>query len=149
MNAKTLFARFRDDENGSGFIGAFVVLFAVLTLGGVGVLVDSARIVSAERQASAAAFEAARSGAQAIAVPARRDGTVSLDADSARTAALDAADRLIAGTGATVSSVTVTGDEIVVTITRRVDPWFPLISGKTITVTGRARVLAGISEEGQ
>jgi hypothetical protein len=37
----------------------------------------------------------------------------------------------------------------VVTITRRVDPWFPVISGKTITETGRARLVAGISEEGQ
>ena len=37
----------RDDERGSGFIGAFIVLFSVLTLGGVGVLVDSARIASA------------------------------------------------------------------------------------------------------
>ena len=58
----------------SGFIGAFIVLFGVLTLAGVGVLVDSARIVSAERQASSAAYEAARAGAQAVQVGTVRDG---------------------------------------------------------------------------
>ena len=72
--ARGLLRRFRDDDRGSGFIGAFIVLFAVLTLGGVGVLVDSARIVSAERHASSSAYEAARAGAQAVQVVGARDG---------------------------------------------------------------------------
>ena len=54
------------DERGAGYLAAFIVLFGMLTVGGVGVLVDSARIVSAERHASAAAYEAARAGAQAV-----------------------------------------------------------------------------------
>lgn len=150
MNACGLIARLRRDEDGSGFIGAFIVLFAVLTLGGVGVLADSARIVSAERHASSAAYEAARAGAQAVTISSRRDaGAVVIDPDAARSAALDAAAQLLAGSGASVSSVTVDDDEVVVTITRRVDPWFPVMSGKTIVETGRARIVAGISEEGQ
>ena len=35
------------------------------------------------------------------------------------------------------------------TITRQVDPWFPMISGRTVRETGRARLAVGITEEGQ
>ncbi len=149
MNAGAVLRRFRDDERGAGYIAAFIVLFAVLTLGGVGVIVDSARIVSAQRHASAAAFEAARAGAQALQVGSARDGGASLDPDAARAAALQAAGGLLAGTDATVSDVTVTGDEVVVTVTRRVDPYFPVISGRTVNETGRARILVGVTQEGQ
>ena len=146
---RELLRRLRDDERGSGFIGAFVVLFAILTLGGVGVLVDSARIVSAERHASSAAFEAARAGAQAVQVVGARDGAATIDASGARAAALQAASSLLSGSGATVTDVTVTADEVVVTVSRRVDPWFPVISGRTVLETGRARIIAGITQEGQ
>jgi len=146
---RQLLRRLRDDDRGSGFIGAFIVLFAILTLGGVGVLVDSARIVSAERHASSAAFEAARAGAQAVQVIGARDGAATIDASAARAAALDAASGLLSGSGATVTSVTVTADEVVVTVSRRVDPWFPVMSGRTVLETGRARIIAGITQEGQ
>jgi Flp pilus assembly protein TadG len=149
VNAREVQRRFRDDERGAGYIGAFIVLFAVLTLGGVGVIVDSARIVSAQRQASSVAYEAARAGAQAVQLGTARDGGASLDPDTARSAALEAATGLLAGTDAIVSNVTVTGDEVVVTITRRVDAWFPVISGRTVNETGRARILVGVTQEGQ
>jgi hypothetical protein len=142
-------ARLRDDERGSGYIAAFLVLFAVLTLGGVGVLADSARIAAAERHASSAAFEAARAGAQAIDVGARRDGIIAIDPIAARAAAHDAASKLLADSNATITAVTVDGDEVVVTVTSHVDSWFHVISGRTVTETGRARLVAGITEEGQ
>jgi Flp pilus assembly protein TadG len=149
VSARDLVRRFRDDERGSGYIAAFIILFGVLTVGGVGLIVDSARIVSAQRQASSAAYEAARAGAQAVQVGTVRDGGASLDPDAARAAVLDAATGLLAGTDATVTDVTVTGDEVVVTITRRINPWFPVVSGRTINETGRARILTGVTEEGQ
>ena len=147
--AREVLRRFRDDERGFGFIGAFVVLFAILVLGGVGVLVDSARQVSTQRLASSAAYEAARAGAQAIQVVGARDGAATIDASGARAAALDAAAGLLSGSGATVTSVTVTADEVVVTVSRRVESWFPVLSSRTVVETGRARIVSGITEEGQ
>ena len=114
-----------DDERGSGFLAAFIVLFGTLTLGGVGVLVDSARIVSAERHASSSAFEAARAGAQAINVALRGPAPPTVDPDAARAAALDAATQLGPVPAPTVQAVQVTADEVIVTITNQIDPWFP------------------------
>ena len=141
--------RARSDERGAGYIAAFIVLFGVLTLAGVGVLVDSARIVSAERHASAAAFEAARAGAQAVNVGSSRAGGSTIDAAAAEAAAGRAAASLLAGSDAQLEEITVSSDEIVVTITRQVDPWFPMIEGRTVRETGRARLAVGITQEGQ
>jgi len=146
---RQLARRVRDDDRGSGFLAAFIVLFGTLTLGGVGVLVDSARIVSAERHASASAFEAARAGAQAINGTSMRTGTATIDPDAARAAALAAASQLVAGSDATVQGVEVTADEVIVTITNQVDPWFPVISGRTIVESGRAQIAVGVTQEGQ
>jgi hypothetical protein len=141
-----LWVRVRTDERGAGYLAAFIVLFGTLTLGGIGVLVDSARIVSAERHASAAAYEAARAGAQAVEVGSARGGGAGIDADAAQAAASQAAGGLLAGSDAQLAAVTVTDDEVVVTITRHVDPWFPIISGRTVTETGRARLAVGITQ---
>lgn len=149
MSVGRIVRRFRVDERGVGFVAAFIVLFATLSIGGVGVIVDSARINAAQRQASAAAYEAARAGANAVLLSGVRDGATDLDPIAARAAVLDAANGLLAGTNATVAAVKVTADEVVVTISRRVEPAFPLISARTINETGRARILAGITEEGQ
>jgi hypothetical protein len=147
---RLLWRRVCHDDRGSGYLAAFIVLFPVLTVGGVGVLVDSARIVTAERHASAAAFEAARAGAQAVEVAsARAGGGVDIDAAAARAAAAGAANGLLAGTGAQLQRVGVTGTEVVVTVSRRVDPWFPVIAGRTVTETGRAQLAVGITEAGQ
>ena len=48
-----------------------------------------------------------------------------------------------------MTNVTVTADEVVVTVSRRVDPWFPVMSGRTVVETGRARIVTGITQEGQ
>jgi len=102
-----------------------------------------------ERHASASAFEAARAGAQAIDATTIRAGNATVEPDAARAAALAAASQLIGSSGASVQNVEVTTEEVVVTITTHIDPWFPVISGKTIVETGRARLVPGITEEGQ
>jgi Flp pilus assembly protein TadG len=149
VNITDIVRRFRADERGAGYLAAFIVLFAVLTLGGIGVIVDSARMMSAQRDASSAAYEAARAGAQAVRLGTARGGGATLDPDAARTAAMQAADVLLAGTDAVVSEIKVSVDEVAVTVTRHVDPYFPVISARTVTETGRARILAGITQEGQ
>jgi hypothetical protein len=78
-----------------------------------------------------------------------RDGAATIDATGARAAALDAGAGLLSGSGATVTSVTVTADEVVVTVSRRVESWFPVLSSRTVEETGRARIVSGITEEGQ
>lgn len=141
--------RVRDDDRGAGYMAAFIVLFGTLVLGGVGVLVDSARIIGAERHASASAFEAARAGAQALDGSTLRAGGVAVDATSAEQRAAHAAATLLAGSDAVVESVEVTETEVIVTISRRVDPWFPVLHSRTVRETGRARLAVGIVEEGQ
>src|SRR5215218_2641821 len=110
MSARAVVRRFRDDQRGAGFIAAFIVLFGVLTLAGVGLIVDSARVVSAQRHASAAAYEAARAGANAIQLNVTRGSTTAtIDPTAARAAALDAAISLLAGSDAIVADVAVNG----------------------------------------
>lgn len=149
MSRVRLRSRIRDDDRGAGYLAAFLVLFAVLLVGGVGVLVDSARVISAERHASGAAYEAARAGAQAVNVDSSRGGGVTIDPATATAAARAAASDLVAGSGAQLESVSVTATEVVVTITRQVDPWFPVMSGRTVRESGRARLAVGVVEEGQ
>ena len=137
------------DERGAGYMAAFIVLFGTLTVGGVGLLVDSARIMAAERQTSSSAFEAARAGAQAVDAASTRAGSATLTVDQAQSRAAAAAGTLVSGSGGQVAGVEVTGDEVVVTISRSVDPWFPVVGAATVTETGTARLAVGITEEGQ
>jgi hypothetical protein len=138
------------DDCGSGYMAAFIVLFSMLTFGGVAVVADSGRIVSSERNASAAAFESARAGAQAIDdTTIRTSANASIDPAEAAARARSAAAELLIGSSASVSSVTVDGDQVVVTITDRVDRWFPGLADIEITETGRARLAVGITQEGQ
>jgi Flp pilus assembly protein TadG len=142
-------ARRRADDCGAGYVAAFIVLFAVMVLGGVGVIVDSARFMSAQRHASSVAFEAARAGAQAVQVGSARGGDATIDDAAARIAAIDAARRLLAGSGASVTGVKVTAGEVRVTVTRHVDAWFPLLASRTVLETGTARIVTGVTGEGQ
>ena len=131
-------------------MAAFIVLFSMLTFAGVAVVADSGRIVASEREASAVAFETARAGAQAIDGGAIRDGGgVSLDPAEAAARAQSAAAQLLIGSSASLAGVSVEGDQVVVTVTDRVDRWFPGLADITITETGRARLAVGITEEGQ
>lgn len=138
-----LLQRIRDDERGAGYLGAFIVLFGVLTLAGVGVLFDSARMVSAQRHASAVAFEAARAGAQSIDTATLRSGGSGASPGGAEAAATQAAGALLAGSDAQLQDVTVSGNEVIVTVTRHVEPWFPMLSSETISETASVRIEEG------
>lgn len=126
-------ARLRDDERGAGYLAAFIVLFSVLVVAGVGILVDSARIFSADRQCTSIAFEAARAGANALAADSLYggDGFI-VDPDGAQRAARQAAADFVSAAGATLESVSVDGNQVTVVVSARVDSWFPLISDRTV-----------------
>lgn len=131
-------------------MAAFIVLFSTLTAGGMSVIADSSRIVSAERHATGVSFEAARAGAQAVDEgTVRLAGAATLDPIAAEDAARAAAGQLLIGASATLTSVEIIGDQVVVTITDQVDPWFPGLSNVNVIETGRARLAVGITEEGQ
>lgn len=142
-----LVQRCRRDERGSGYLAAFIVLFSVLVFGGVMILVGSAQVVAARRQATSAAFESARAGAQAVSVASVRDGM--FDVVSVEGAVRQAATTLAEGTGAVVTDVQVVGDEVVVTVRQPVHPLFPLLGVDSVSETGRAQLVLGIEEEGQ
>lgn len=137
------------DDRGSGYVAAFIVLFATLAFGGVAVIADTGRIISADRRASAVAFEAARAAAQTSDTGALRNGGRSLDRIAAEAAARRTATDLLAGSDGTVSRVDVDADQVSVSVTTHVDLWFPGLADLTITQTGRARLAVGITEEGQ
>ena len=112
----SLAARIRDDERGAGYLAAFIVLFSMLGVAGVGILVDGARIVSAERQCTSIALEAARAGANALDPIAVRSGGVLVDPADAQAAASTAAASFVAGSGASLQSVTVNGNRVTVRV---------------------------------
>lgn len=141
--------RLRDDERGAGYVAAFIVLFGVLSVAGVGILVDTARIVSTDRQAASMALEAARAGANAVDAELLRTGTVGLDPAAAQAAASAGAAAFVSGSGATLSSVSVDGARVTVRVSAVVDPWFPVMSTRTVSKTASATATAGITQAGQ
>jgi len=136
---RRLAVRIRDDERGAGYLAAFIVLFSVLVVAGVGILVDSARIFAADRQCTSIAFEAARAGANALSAEAIRDGSIVVDPAAANAAASAAAASFVTTAGATLQSVSVDGDRVTVVVSANVDSWFPLISDRTVTERATAR----------
>jgi hypothetical protein len=139
--------RLRSDDRGAGYLMAFIVLTATLVGAGVSALADAGRVSAAQRYSTSIAYEAARVGAQEIL--AGNGDTFSLDADAARTAAGSAAITLASGSDARLAGVRVDGDEVAVTITYRVDRWFPGLGPVTITEVGTAQFSSGITREGQ
>ena len=138
------------DDRGSGYMAAFLVLFAILATGGIALIADSSRIFAAQRTASGVAFESARAAAQSVDDSSLRSPAApQIDAATAAATARRVADELLNGSNGRVTRVEVRTDEVVVTITSHVDHWFPGVSDATITETGRARLAVGITEEGQ
>lgn len=136
---KRLLVRVRSDDRGAGYLAAFIVLFSTLVVAGAGILVDSARMFAADRQCTSIAFEAARAGANALNADAMRDGAIALDPAQANAAAQSAASAFVAGSGATLQSVSVNGDQVTVVVSANVDPWFPMLSARTVTEEATAR----------
>lgn len=131
-------------------MAAFIVLFSMLTFGAVAVVADTGRVVSAQRSASAVAFESARAGAQRVDSSDLRGGSrPGIDVAGAASTARTAATEMLRGTTGSVTGLEVRGDQIVVTVTTRVDRWFPGLNDHTVTEVGRARLAVGITEEGQ
>ena len=130
--------RVRDDERGAGYLAAFIVLFSVLLIAGVGILVDSARILAADRECSSIAMEAARAGANALDGDLLRSGTVSANPAQAQATAAAAAGAFVSHAGGSLQSVSVSGNRVTVVVTASVSPWFPLMSGRTVSKSATA-----------
>ena len=131
--------RVRQDDRGAGYLAAFIVLFSTLVVAGAGILVDSARLFAADRQCTSIAFEAARAGANALDADALRGGAVMIDGAQAQAAAQAAASAFVSGSGASLQSVTVNGDQVTVVVSANVDPWFPIMSARTVSEQATAR----------
>jgi hypothetical protein len=146
MSAATRFgARVRDDERGAGYVAAFIVLFSTLLLAGVGVLVDSSRFWTAQRQSSSIALEAARAGANAISVPDLYDGAgIHVERAEAQQRAATAAGAFVSRAGATLQSVSVDGNRVTVVVSASVESWFPLMGGRTVTQRASADAVVGL-----
>jgi hypothetical protein len=127
------------DERGAGYLAAFIVLFSVLLIAGVGILVDSARILAADRECSSIAMEAARAGANALDGDLLRQGMLSVNPAQATAAA--AAGAFVSRAGGTLQSVSVSGSRVTVVVSASVNPWFPLMSGRTVSKTATANAM--------
>jgi hypothetical protein len=133
--------RIRDDKRGAGYLGAFIVLFSVLLVAGVGILVDSARILAADRECSSIAMEAARAGANALDGELLREGTVTASPAQAQATAAAAAGAFVSRAGGSLQSVSVAGSRVTVVVTASVEPWFPLLSGRTVSKSATANAM--------
>ena len=103
-------------DRGMAMVTGLVLLFAFTAGAVVWLARDVGRSVSNRTAAQSIAFQAARSGAQQLAVPALREGAaIEIDADAAGAAARATADELFAGYDVRghVVRVTVIGDETV------------------------------------
>lgn len=144
-----LLRRVRDDERGAGYLAAFIVLFGVLAVAGVGLLVDSARLMAQSRQCDTVALEAARAGANAIEAELLRTGTVAIDSAAAQAAAETAAAAFVSGSGVTLAGVSVDDLRVTVRVAATVDPWFPVLGSRTIGSGASATATVGRGRDGR
>jgi hypothetical protein len=136
--------RMRDDERGAGYLAAFLVLFGIVFLLGVGILVDSARYFAGWRQSGSIALEAARAGANALdAQQARDSGVHVVDPARGQAAAADAVGAFLDGSGVSLDSVTVSGNRVTVRVSRQVGSWFPFMADRTVSQQASATLESG------
>lgn len=130
-----------------GTVTVFVVGLTLALMMVAGLVYDGGRILAARRQAHDVADNAARAGAQAVDVDALRAGApVELDPLAAQVAAEDH----LALTGH-VGEVSVTGDSVEVTVTITTSMVLLQLAGvpeRTVTASGRARLVRGITGPG-
>lgn len=130
-----------------GSLAPFVAIIMVALLSGVGLLYDGAQKVSAARDATALAAEAARAAGQEISGDAILGQTSTVDPSQG----VIAANTFLAATG-TAGSVSIQGSQVVVTTQRSWTPRFiGLFGAGTQTETGTAtvstkRVLGGTEQ---
>ena len=131
-----------------GSITAFVAGFTLALLVLAGLVVDGGHTLNSRREAANIAEAAARTGAQALDTGATRAGNA---APVAPARAIAAANSYLTSIGAS-GTVAVDGTRVhvTVTITR---PTLLLrnvgMSSTTVTATGEARTIRGITEEGR
>ena len=95
----------------------FVVFLALALFAGAGLVIDGGYALAARRAAMNHAEQSARVAADQLSVPALRDGNVQIDADRARSAALD----YLHAAGAD-GDVLIHGDRVTVTVTGNYHP---------------------------
>jgi len=133
----------------SGQISAFVVVIAVPLVAVAGLVVDGGAVLAAHQEAISTALEAARAGAQAVDVSVlRSNGTVVLDQSEARAEALS----YLSAAGVQTETVSVAGDDVTVTVTKR-QPLAVLsafgIGPVTVSGTATATAVQGVDGANQ
>ena len=139
-----MLARWADEE---GAATIFVVGVATALLMLAGLLYDGGRVLAARREAFHTADNAARAGAQAVDIDVVRSGASPLlDAAAAEIAAREYLQRL-----GLDGEVLVTADQVSVTVSLDVEMALLQtigLNGRTVTGTGRAQIVEGISRAG-
>lgn len=136
--------RWRGEE---GAAAIFVVGLTTALLMVAGLVFDGGRVLAARREAFHSADNAARAAAQAVDVASIRSGAAPvLDAAAAEVAARDYLDRI-----GLDGDVRVSADQVEVTVA--IDVEMALLQvvgfdGRTVTGTGRAQIVQGVTRAG-
>lgn len=146
MTRRRVAERLRD-ERGTALVTALVLLFAFTATGVVLLARDYDDRIATRSVAQSIAFQAARSGAQQVAVDSLRgDGAVVLDAPAARERAAAVARELLAEHGETGDvTVTVDGDRVtvVVAVVDEIDGGFEGSRRAVVRAEGSAKAVSG------
>lgn len=134
-------------DRGTALVTAMVLLFSFTAAGVVLLARDYDDRIATRSTAQAIAFQAARVGAQQVAVGSLRDvGTITVDEDAAVEQATRAARELLAAYGETGEvMVTVTGDRVtvVVAIDDVIEGGFDGSRRAVVRAEGSARAVSG------
>jgi hypothetical protein len=134
-----------DGDGDEGMITAFVVVFAVALVLMCGLVLDGGRMLAEHRRVDNVADSAARAGAQAISDAAVRAGRYDALLDPDEAVGLACALLADAGHGCGGgASVTVTGNEVNVTVDGSVEMWLLGGANRPVHGEGSACVAVGI-----
>jgi hypothetical protein len=133
-------------ENDEGMVTAFVVVFAAALVLMAGLVLDGGRMLAEHRRVDNLADSAARAGAQAISEDAVRAGRNDALLDPGEAVGLACALLSDAGHGCGGgASVSVTGNEVTVSIDSSVDMWLLGGADRPVHGEGSACVAVGIA----
>jgi Flp pilus assembly protein TadG len=136
----------RGGAGDEGMVTAFVVVFATALVLMAALVLDGGRMLAEHRRVDNLADSAARAGAQAVSDEAVRAGRHDALLDPAEASTLACALLSDAGHGCGGgASVTVTGNEVTVTIDSRVDVWLLGGASRPVHGEGSACVAVGIT----
>lgn len=132
-------SRLRREDGERGAVSLFVLIVATVIFATAGLVYDGARLVSASREASWQAAEAARAGAQMVDAGAVAGGPIVLD----RPRATSAANSYLSQAGASGQVTSIDDVTITVSVTAT---WYPTFTGvfapggRQVSGTGTASV---------